>query len=114
MDGLEWIDGEDLWTARHEFAARLDELAIDFAQAVRAISELEGLPAPERGPCERGGPLAPLLDRIDAWLEDPRWHAAELLDVGAVRCRAAESSTASEAPVTIGFVHGDLTQGICW
>ena len=108
---LEWIDGEDLWTARHEVAARLDELAIDLARVVRAIRGLEGLPAPERRPGERGGPLAPLLDRIEAWLEDPRWHAAELLDVGAVRCRAAESSTASEAPVTIGFVHGDLIPG---
>jgi aminoglycoside phosphotransferase (APT) family kinase protein len=108
---LEWLDGNDLWAARHEFPAGLDDLAIDLAQVVQAIGELDRLTAPGRRPGERGGPLPPLLDRIDAWLEDPQWHAAELLDVGAVRSQAAESSSASQARVITGFVHGDLIPG---
>lgn len=108
---LAWLDGSDAWSARHELDGELDDLAIDLAQAVRAIGRLSEIPAPRRYPGYRGGPVEPLLHRLDRWLDDPRWNAPGLVDVASVRRSAAESLEVSSEPVAIGFVHGDLIPG---
>jgi len=106
-----WIDGEDAWTARTDLDHTQHELALDLAAAVTAIASLEGLPAPIRRPGDRGGPLLPLLDRLDRWLADPQWSADDLIDTAAVRRCAAESAEVADEPGEIGFVHGDLIPG---
>jgi aminoglycoside phosphotransferase (APT) family kinase protein len=108
---LAWLHGSDAWSARHELDGELDDLAIDLAQAVRAIGRLSEIPAPHRDPGYRGGPVEPLLHRLDRWLDDPRWNAPRLVDVASVRRSAAESLEVSGEPVAIGFVHGDLIPG---
>ena len=109
---LEWIDGSDAWTLRHDLEDRsLDALAVDLADAVNAIGELSAHDAPPRPSGSRGGPLGPLLERLDSWLDSPEWNAANLLDVSAVRRLAAEALEVVDEPVTEGFVHGDLIPG---
>jgi aminoglycoside phosphotransferase (APT) family kinase protein len=111
---LDWIDGADAWSARQELTRApdaLDALAADLARVVQVTGELGDLPVPCREPGSRGGPLEPLLDRLDRWLADPRWHASDLLDMAMVKRRADESREASGAPATVGFVHGDLIPG---
>jgi aminoglycoside phosphotransferase (APT) family kinase protein len=108
---LGWLDGADAWSARHELHGALNDLAIDLAAVVRATCQLRDLPAPSREPGARGGPLEPLLERLYRWLDDPRWHAPDLLEVPLVRHRAAESFEASGGHVDVGFVHADLIPG---
>lgn len=106
---LGWIDGSDAWSARSDLD--LDILATDLARAIRSIGGLRGMPAPDRDPGERGGPVGPVLRRLDWWLDDPRWNASDLIDVASVRRRAAESAEVGGEPVAAGFVHGDLIPG---
>ncbi len=109
---LEWIDGTDAWTARHELDGRpLHALAADLADAVVAIGRTAIDDAPRRLPPMRGGPLGPLLDRLDWWLTTPAWEAHRLVDVDAVRRVAAEARELVDEPVVEGFVHGDLIPG---
>ena len=53
----------------------------------------------------------PLLERLDRWLDDPRWHAADLIDVAAVRRCAERTREIADAAVADRFVHGDLIPG---
>ena len=109
---LEWIEGTDAWTARRDLDRRpLDDLAGDLAQAVVLIgpTDIEG--APDRLPGSRGGPLGPLLERLDQWLTVPEWNAAHLIDVEAVRRLASEALEIVDEPIVEGFVHGDLIPG---
>lgn len=109
---LEWIDGADAWTARSDLDRRpLTDLASDLAEAVVAIgrSDIDG--GPERLPGSRGGPLGPLLERLDAWLTAPQWNAANLIDVAAVRRLASEALEVVDEPISRGCVHGDLIPG---
>lgn len=106
---LGWIEGADAWTARRRPAGQ-EALAGDLATAVGAIGALEAMPAPHRAPGQRGGPLGPLLDGLERWL-DPRWDPAAHLDVAAVRRSAAECRAVTDEPVVPAFVHGDLIPG---
>lgn len=111
---LEWIDGQDAWTARNELDGRsLDALAADLGRVVPAISENNDLDivVRPRSPGDRGGPLEPLLDRLNGWLISPEWNAAGLIDVAAVKRLADEALEVLDEPVTVGFVHGDLIPG---
>jgi aminoglycoside phosphotransferase (APT) family kinase protein len=108
---LGWLDGTDAWTARKTLGGSLGNLAFDLAAAVRAIGTLTDMPVPHREPGDRGGPIAPLLQRLDRWLDDPMWRAHELIDVAAVRRCAAQTLEASHDPVDARFVHGDLIPG---
>jgi aminoglycoside phosphotransferase (APT) family kinase protein len=108
---LGWLDGVDAWTARNYPEGAQDDLAVDLAEIVHAIGNLTDVPAPRRSPGERGGPLEPLLQRLDRWLDDPQWHAADMLDVAAIRRCADLTREVSEEAVAIRFVHGDLIPG---
>ena len=108
---LGWLDGTDAWTARKTLGSALEKLAVDLAAAVRAIGTLIDMPVPHREPGERGGPIEPLLQRLDWWLDEPMWHAHELIDVAAVRRCAAQTLEVSNNPVEVRFVHGDLIPG---
>jgi aminoglycoside phosphotransferase (APT) family kinase protein len=106
-----WLDGTDAWTTRTELGQDADGLAADLGEAVLAIGELgDDLPAPARQPGERGGPIEALVQRLNRWLDDPRWRAVELIDVARVRDLAAEALEV-EGPATSCFVHGDLIPG---
>lgn len=110
---LEWIDGVDAWEQRHRLAAHgLGPLAVDLGRLVTAIGALpvEEL-LPHRAPGSRGGPLAPVLDRLRRWLDDPAWNAAELLDVDAVRRLADRAAEVADDPTPTAVVHGDLIPG---
>lgn len=111
---LEWIDGADTWTVRNDLEARsLDALASDLGQVVPAIAETTDLDVDirPRSPGDRGGPLGPLLDRLNGWLISPDWNAASLVDVAAVKRLADQALEVLDEPVTVGFVHGDLIPG---
>jgi aminoglycoside phosphotransferase (APT) family kinase protein len=69
------------------------------------------MPVPRREPGFRGGPIEPLLERLDWWLDEPVWHAHELIDVDAVRRCAAQTLEVGHHPVEVRFVHGDLIPG---
>jgi aminoglycoside phosphotransferase (APT) family kinase protein len=108
---LGWLDGTDAWTQRDAIDGADDDFAIGLADAVRVIGGLTQVPAPHRQAGERGGPVMPLLERLDRWLVDPRWHAADLIDVAAVKRCADSAREAADVAVTTTFVHGDLIPG---
>ncbi len=108
---LEWLDGTDAWAIGEELAHRSDELADDLARAVGAIGEIDDIAVAQRPSGSRGGPLRPLLERLNGWLDDPRWNAVDHVDVEAVRRLAAEADEIVDEPVIVGFVHGDLIPG---
>lgn len=108
---LDWLDGDDAWAARDTTDENATGLASAMANVVKAIGACGGLPAPERSAGARGGPIAPLLDRLDDWLSSPTWSASSLLDVAAVRRVAARCAEAAGDPVAQSFVHGDLIAG---
>lgn len=109
---LEWLDGEDAWTLRNDLGGReLESLAADLGDVVAAIGEITGLDVRPRLAGSRGGPLEPLLDRLNGWLNNPEWNAASLVDVAAVKRLVAESLEVVDEPVNKGFVHGDLIPG---
>jgi aminoglycoside phosphotransferase (APT) family kinase protein len=107
---LGWLDGSDAWSARAELDKSLEDLAVDLGEAVLAIRELSDLPAAERLAGDRGGPIEPLVQRLERWLDDDRWRASELIDVARVRRLAAEALDAADATDTC-FLHGDLIPG---
>ncbi len=94
---LGWLDGVDAWTVRDRLDIdALDSLTEDLAHVVAAIGEVSSIDVRRRSPGSRGGPLGPLLERLDGWLSSPEWNAAvEIID----------------EPVEEGFVHGDLIPG---
>lgn len=109
---LEWIEGMDAWTARHHLAgADLGPLATDLGRLVDALARTTGVDARPRPPGDRGGPLAPLLDRLDRWLSDPAGNAESLIDVAGVRRLADQARELVDEPVATGLVHGDLIPG---
>lgn len=108
---LGWLDGSDAWSTRDALDGDLETLAVDLASVVLAIGSVADVPAPTRARGERGGPIAPLLQRLDHWLDAPEWRAAELIDVAAVRRLAAEAAELSDEPIVPRFVHGDLLPG---
>ena len=109
---LEWIAGTDAWAARSYLdSRRLDALAVDLAEAVTEIGEIRVEGAWPRPSGSRGGPLRPLLARLDRWLESPEWSASNLIDVKAVRRLTAEALEVADEPASQGFVHGDLIPG---
>jgi aminoglycoside phosphotransferase (APT) family kinase protein len=108
---LEWLEGTDAWTARREVDDDLESIARDTALAVKAIRVRRDVPAAHRFPGSRGGPIEPLVERLNAWLDDPRWNASQFLDVHAVRRLAAEARELSAEPVVPCFTHGDLIPG---
>ncbi len=109
---LEWIEGSDAWAARHEPAAdTLRSLAADLGRVVLAIGRLSDPNLPRRRPGDRGGPLEPLLNRLEGWLHDPDWHADSLVDVAAVKRLIDQARDVVDEPVSEGFVHGDLIPG---
>ncbi|MCP4966157.1 MAG: phosphotransferase [bacterium] len=108
---LAWIEGEDAWTARHKLQRSEEALAHQLAETVQLVGSLTDLPAPQRQPGDRGGPLVPLIDRLHRWLEDPLWSADDLIDTNAVRRCVDQSAEAAHETPTQAFVHGDLIPG---
>ena len=109
---LEWIDGDDAWTLRHELDSRsLHALADDLAAAVDAIGTVGAHDVRPRSPGQRGGPLLALLDRLSNWLDSSEWNAENFFDVSAVRRLASEAYEVVDEAVNEGFVHGDLIPG---
>lgn len=107
---LEWIDGRDAWTARDDLIDG-PRLVTDLAQAISSIGHIAGLDVGRRVSGQRGGPLGPLLEQLDRWLEDPAGNATDLIDVPAVRRLAVAARDLVDEPVAEGFVHGDLIPG---
>ncbi len=112
---LGWLDGVDAWEASRgrpgagrAGATPCDRLATDLAATVMALRAVDGIAAPRRRPGRRGGPIHPLLDTLDRWLDDPAAPAAALVDVAAVRRLAAEARQLPDTVVPGCFVHGDL------
>lgn len=109
---LQWIEGSDAWTVRAELATQLlGPLASDLAEAVVAIREISDDVVGQRAPGSRGGPLRPLLDRLDDWLAETEAAGPALVDIAAVRRLADEAREVVDIPVTETFVHGDLIPG---
>ena len=108
---MSWIEGDDAWTLRDETAKREPELAESLAQVVSAIGDLRLASLPDRRAGDRGGPLPNLLDRLDRWLDDPAWRAADLVDVGAIRRVAVQARDVVGEPVDRRVAHGDLIPG---
>jgi aminoglycoside phosphotransferase (APT) family kinase protein len=111
---LDWLPGDDAWAARGTLAEPTTEtqLSADLASVVAAIGRLK--PGPEFAPrttSQRGGSLPLLLDRLDRWLIDPRWNAADLIDVAAVQRVTDQAREVADEPVPTGPVHGDLIPG---
>ena len=97
---------------RHDLHDRdLRPLATDLAAAVNAIGAITDIDVTERTTESRGGLLAPVLNRLLRWLDDPTWNAKALVDVAAVRRLVAEALEVDGEPVQHGFVHGDLIPG---
>jgi len=109
---LEWIDGIDAWASRSNLDARpLDALVGDLAHAVNVIGSLDPASARPRQSGSRGGPLLPLLDSLNGWLDAAAADAPKLVDVDAIRRLADEALEVVDEPVIEGFVHGDLIPG---
>ncbi len=109
---LEWLNGADAWTAREELLEPRDEpLGLDLAATVRTLASVTALDVPTRQAGDRGGPINPLLDRLERWIDDPRWHAQDLIDVDGVRRSAAQSREVADSLTGSGFLHGDLIPG---
>lgn len=109
---LEWIEGRDAWACRDGLDGGAGgALAEALGEAVLAIRSIDDTaPFPERSAGDRGGPLRPLLDRLDHWLDAAEWQAKELVDVDRVRHIAAESRSLDD-PLMPSVVHGDLIPG---
>ena len=108
---VRWLDGDDLWEQRDGTVASSAALVDDLAAVVHAIGAVADMPAPARPAGSRGGPLGPLLNRLDTWLSDPAWAADRLVDVAAVRRCAAPARELTNEEVPTVFVHGDLIPG---
>ncbi len=109
---LEWIDGTDAWAARDSLGPHARKsFASDLGQAVSEIAEINDVDVRRRTPGSRGGPIGPLLDRLEGWLNNPEWNAESLIDVDAVKRLAAAALVVLDEPVMEGFVHGDLIPG---
>ncbi len=102
---LEWIDGNDAWSARHGPS----NLANDLASVATAIGGLTNTNVPSRSPGQRGGPLGPLIEALHHWLEHPL--AADRLDIGAVERLIDQANELVDEPIEKSFVHGDLIAG---
>ncbi len=110
---LGWLDGTDAWTARRSLE-EAPEIACRRSRrrGADAIRGLTDVPAPRRHPGERGGPIEPLLQRLDRWLDDPQWRAADLIDVAAgATVRGLDAWSLQRSGRDIRFVHGDLIPG---
>ncbi len=107
----EWLPGVDGWSAREAVAASDETVAAGLAEFVRVLAEQHGLTDRTRQPGGRGGPVGPVLDRLDRWLDDPAWSAADLVDLPAVRRAVAETREVADEAVEVGVVHGDLLPG---
>lgn len=108
---LGWLPGVDAWTERKALDGALDAIALDVADAVRTIGSFTDMPGAARRLGDRGGPIGPLLDRLDWWLTDPGWDAPARIDVDAVRRLAYEARETLAERVPTRFVHGDLIPG---
>lgn len=110
---LQWIDGADLWSKRDEMHAETTEraLALDLAEMVSAIGKTDSAGLSRRQPGDRGGPLAPMLDQLDGWLDDPEWQADRLINVAAVRRLSGQAREVASDPTGECFLHGDLIPG---
>lgn len=108
---VRWLDGADLWDGREAPVASSARLVDDIAAVVHTIAGLADMPAPARAPGSRGGPMGPLLRRLDTWLEDPAWSAPDIVDVAAVRRCAAPARELADENVPSVFTHGDLIPG---
>ncbi|MEM7337881.1 MAG: phosphotransferase [Actinomycetota bacterium] len=109
-----WLPGVDAWSARTRIDPRGDALAEQLASTVAAIGALGAsgeVPVGRRPDGQRGGLLAPLLDRLARWLDDPAWRASSLIDVAAVRRRMDEARELPDHDGEPEFVHGDLIPG---
>ena len=107
----QWLAGDDLWSLRNSTDVASPELPIHVAEVVRVLATLDDMPAADRAPGSRGGPLRPLLDRLHRWLDDPQWAAADLVDVATITTLADEAAELVDEPTPRRFVHGDLIPG---
>lgn len=105
---LQWIDGVDAWQARDDLVTA-PRLAEDLALAVSSIGTITDAPVQSRSAGSRGGPLGPLIDALDQWLDEP--GAASRIDIPTVTRLTDQARELIDEPVTAGFVHGDLIPG---
>lgn len=105
---LQWIGGVDAWQARDQLVTA-PRLAEDLALAVTSIGTITDADAGPRTAGSRGGPLGPLIDALDRWLDEP--GAADRIDIPAVTRLTDQARELIDEPVTLGFVHGDLIPG---
>ncbi len=105
---LAWVDGTDAWSARAQLESA-PELFQDLASTVSSLAAIDSTGVARRTHGDRGGPLTPVLDRLDVWLANPA--AAALVDVTAVSRLADEARELIDEHVQFGFVHGDLIPG---
>ncbi len=109
---LDWLPGEDGWSARRRVDGTSAQLGLAVADMVLSVRSVSGAPVTPRPDRARGGSLDLVLDGLEAWLSNPAWHVHDLLDVSAIRRSAAESAeAATSAPIERTFVHGDLIPG---
>ena len=109
---LEWLPGSDAWAERDDLLhADGEALARDLATEISVLSTVKGLNVAVRAAGDRGGPLPALLDRLDAWLDDPVWNAARYMNIDAIRRSAAQSREVAGQPAAASFLHGDLIPG---
>ncbi len=107
-----WLDGDDAWAAAGSVEDPLgDDLANDVAELVRALrsSPLQDLPA--RGPGQRGGPLAGVVERAERWLSGAEGPLPRHVDVAAVRSVLDEDREAGDDDLALVPTHGDLIPG---
>jgi aminoglycoside phosphotransferase (APT) family kinase protein len=109
---LRRLEGEDAWAARDSVDdPHGDALARDLAGVVRALRQAPVTDLPARGPGQRGGPLAGVVERAERWLTGDAGALPEHLDTEAVRHLLDEDRGAADDEVTYVPTHGDLIPG---
>ncbi len=110
---LTWIEGEDAWARRRRVEDPHGEaLAHDLADLVLALRAAPPLGVvPRRAPGRRGGPVAGVLERAEAWLSGSRGALPPWVDARLVREVLDAAREAADDEVRYVLSHGDLVPG---
>ena len=104
---LRWVDGVDAWEARHHDGWFGSVLGADLAAVVMRLRGISVDDAPVRERGERGGPLRPLDERMNWWLD----QADGLVDRRAVLRVWQQCLEGADDQVVPVLLHGDLIPG---